>query len=108
MAQPGDTLSDELVGDAVMSNIMAQDQLPLFGCSKPKGQRTASSWQRVKGTYGRFEATPHNGVHNWIGGNFKSMLSPLDPLFWLHHSNCDWIWAEWNAGGANSCREPVA
>ncbi|HEX6016356.1 MAG TPA: tyrosinase family protein [Geminicoccaceae bacterium] len=100
VAQPGDTLSDELVGDAVMGNVMAQTSFPLFGSSKPKGQTDlAGSWQRVKGTYGRFEATPHNGVQNWIGGNFKSMLSPLDPLFWLHHSNCDRIWAEWNAGG---------
>jgi tyrosinase len=100
VAKPGDTLSDELVGDAVMSNIMAQTSFPLFGSSKPKGQTDlASTWQRVKGTSGRLEATPHNGVHNWVGGNMKTMLSPLDPLFWLHHANCDRIWAAWNAGG---------
>jgi hypothetical protein len=23
------------------------------------------------------------------------MTSPNDPVFWLHHSNCDRIWAEW-------------
>jgi tyrosinase len=24
-------------------------------------------------------------------------LSPLDPIFWLHHCNIDRLWAEWNA-----------
>jgi tyrosinase len=26
-----------------------------------------------------------------------TFLSPLDPIFWLHHCNIDRLWAEWNA-----------
>jgi hypothetical protein len=28
-----------------------------------------------------------------------SGMSPLDPIFWLHHCNVDRIWAEWQAAG---------
>ena len=26
-------------------------------------------------------------------------MSPLDPVFWLHHCNIDRFWAEWQAAG---------
>ena len=28
-----------------------------------------------------------------------TFMSPLDPIFWLHHCNIDRLWAEWNARG---------
>jgi hypothetical protein len=34
-------------------------------------------------------------VHRWIGGDMLSMTSPNDPIFFLHHSNVDRIWAKW-------------
>ncbi|RVM19655.1 tyrosinase family protein [Sinorhizobium meliloti] len=48
---------------------------------------------------------PHGTVHVFVGGNpnfnlgtqrghFSSGLSPLDPIFWLHHANVDRIWAQ--------------
>ena len=48
---------------------------------------------------------PHGTVHVFTGGapqwgfgtavgHFSSGLSPLDPVFWLHHSNVDRIWAQ--------------
>ena len=48
---------------------------------------------------------PHGLVHVFTGGepgfglgtsagHFSSGLSPLDPIFWLHHSNVDRIWAQ--------------
>ncbi|MDP9592085.1 UNVERIFIED_ORG: tyrosinase [Shinella zoogloeoides] len=48
---------------------------------------------------------PHGTVHVFTGGNknfglgdatghFSSGLSPLDPIFWLHHANVDRIWAQ--------------
>lgn len=47
---------------------------------------------------------PHGTAHVVVGGNpiwglgtdhghFSSGLSPLDPIFWLHHANVDRIWA---------------
>jgi tyrosinase len=39
----------------------------------------------------------HDQVHMWVGGNTMPfiMKSPNDPLFWLHHSNVDRIWSQW-------------
>jgi tyrosinase len=39
----------------------------------------------------------HNTVHNNIRGDFWTGTAPNDPLFWLHHSNVDRIWAMWEA-----------
>ena len=45
----------------------------------------------------------HGGVHNAVGGQMAQTNSPADPLFWLHHSNIDRVWAKWQAtpNGAN-------
>jgi hypothetical protein len=39
----------------------------------------------------------HNTVHMFVGGNTMPfpMVSPRDPLFFLHHANVDRIWAQW-------------
>ncbi|MGN7917874.1 tyrosinase family protein [Lysobacter sp. 22409] len=51
------------------------------------------------------EGFPHNKVHNYIGGvgpidpgpygNMTNFLSPVDPIFYLHHSNMDRLWYLW-------------
>jgi tyrosinase len=51
------------------------------------------------------EGLPHNLVHNCIGGvgpldpgpygNMTNFLSPVDPIFFLHHSNIDRLWDVW-------------
>ena len=108
LATATDTLPAELVGQPVMDTIYAVTDFELFGTSRPKGQLTlSSSWQRKKGVQGTLEATPHNGVHNWMGGNMATMLSPRDPLFYLHHSNCDRIWANWIALGNGNTADPL-
>ncbi|KAI8055752.1 hypothetical protein BDF22DRAFT_763107 [Syncephalis plumigaleata] len=38
---------------------------------------------------------PHGNVHNGINGQFSTMRSPDDPLFWLHHGFVDKLWADW-------------
>jgi tyrosinase len=44
----------------------------------------------------RLEKIPHNRVHVLVGGTMSNpLVSPLDPLFWLHHANIDKIWASW-------------
>jgi hypothetical protein len=45
------------------------------------------------------EAGPHDNVHNDLGGSTGFMgqfLSPLDPIFFLHHGNIDRLWHIWN------------
>ena len=48
---------------------------------------------------GALENTPHNTVHDDVGGPSGLMGSPytaaLDPIFWLHHANIDRLWGKW-------------
>lgn len=49
------------------------------------------------------EQWPHNRVHSVIGGEMGGMLSPRDPIFWLHHANVDRLWSAWvRAGGGRA------
>jgi len=57
------------------------------------------------GVFSVLEGQPHNKVHNFIGGvgnwgdgpfgNMTNNLSPVDPVFFLHHSNMDRLWDVW-------------
>ena len=57
------------------------------------------------GTFSVLEGMPHNQVHNYIGGvgpldpgpygNMTNFLSPVDPIFFLHHANMDRLWDVW-------------
>jgi len=66
-------------------------------------------------TFGLLESAAHNKVHNDtggivnamsqgtctyqsnIGGFMQAFLSPVDPLFYLHHSNIERLWTAWTA-----------
>ena len=42
------------------------------------------------------EREPHNRGHGWIGGDMGNpMISPNDPIFWMHHAQIDRIWSVW-------------
>ncbi|MEA2327777.1 MAG: tyrosinase, partial [Thermoanaerobaculia bacterium] len=69
--------------------------------------KTASHMTQPGGTtnFSILEGFPHNKVHNYIGGvgpldpgpygNMTNFLSPVDPIFFLHHSNMDRLWDVW-------------
>ena len=49
---------------------------------------------------GTLESQPHDNVHGAIGGSggaafMVSFLSPVDPIFYLHHGNLDRLWTVW-------------
>jgi hypothetical protein len=71
------------------------------------GSASTAPTQRVAG--GSLEGTPHNNMHNWIGGANGDMSFPVsaarDPIFWLHHANVDRLWAEW--ARRNPGRQPT-
>ncbi len=37
----------------------------------------------------------HNAVHVWMGGQMQTASSPNDPAFFLHHTNIDRLWSQW-------------
>ena len=45
--------------------------------------------------YGVLEGQPHNLVHDNVGGFMQDFMSPVDPLFFLHHANLDRLWDVW-------------
>ena len=52
------------------------------------------------GTKGILESQPHDNVHGAIGGPgasafMVSFLSPVDPIFFVHHANLDRLWDVW-------------
>ena len=69
--------------------------------------KTASHNTQPNGAtkFSTLEGFPHNKVHNYIGGvgpldpgpygNMTNFLSPVDPIFFLHHSNMDRLWDVW-------------
>jgi len=108
-AHPGDpNFSRGQVNANYMSNDLytGHDQvtkLPGFG-----GPETL--FHHGGGTSGNWEGNPHNLVHVYVG-YYGAVTAPLyglmsdpgtaglDPIFYLHHSNIDRMWAVWNANG---------
>lgn len=43
----------------------------------------------------RLEGEVHNGPHPWVGGLMGGATSPHDPVFFLHHTYIDMLWAQW-------------
>ncbi|HEY0460267.1 MAG TPA: tyrosinase family protein [Pyrinomonadaceae bacterium] len=69
------------------------------------------------GVSGNLESNPHNQVHVDVGGSppnnaqiWGLMSDPgiaaLDPIFYLHHSNIDRLWAAWNDNSNNNPNDP--
>lgn len=91
-ATPGSSASPQYVGQAVIAQMLNEPNFLLFaGPAVPK-----DSTAQFGPGYGLVEQTPHNYVHGFVGGTMGTFMSPLDPLFWLHHCNVDRLWAIWN------------
>lgn len=91
----------QFVGPAVITKIMGESPYETFGTTRPRGQNSLDpKWITTRtGAQGTLEGTPHNNVHNLLGGYMPGTQSPLDPIFMMHHGNLDRLWAAWNAAG---------
>src|SRR5215813_14044358 len=95
-----DSLREADVGPSVIERIMAETEFENFGSSRPTGQTsTEARWLREIGRTTELEGRPHGGVHVFVGGDMGDMISPRDPIFFLHHCNVDRLWARWAALG---------
>lgn len=97
-------MPDSIVGPKVLQKILSDTPYEVFGTGKnPQQNNLDPRWvPRGGGTQGTLEATPHNNVHNNIGGWMPSPASPRDPMFFAHHANIDRIWAVWNLKHSNT------
>jgi len=82
----GKPMPRHIVGRSVLRDILDSTDYEEFGTSRPPGQNNLDpSWVLKRtGAQGILEATPHNLVHNNIGGWMPSALSPRDPIFFMH------------------------
>jgi tyrosinase len=94
---PNDSADSEYVGPTVIQQILAiPDFFNFAGMPAYQDCQAPPQDQRAGCGAGQLEGTPHNYIHGWIGGNMGTYMSPLDPIFWLHHANVDRLWTEWN------------
>lgn len=85
----GKKVSDSAVGPAALKRIMRIRDFITFGSGR------ATALRGGRNATGQLEGVPHNTVHREVGKDMGDFMSPLDPIFWLHHANVDRIWAEW-------------
>jgi len=83
------TASSAFIGRPVIDSILAETDFLIFASG-------VATTQRPPTVYGRLESTPHNYIHPWVGGNMGAFMSPLDPVFWMHHNMIECLWVHWN------------
>ena len=101
-ADQNSSVEDEFVGVDVLNRIMRKADFEGLGSRRASAPRGGSG-----GGSGTLESSPHNRVHVFTGGDMASFMSPLDPVFWLHHCNVDRIWASWNDIGNINPSDPA-
>jgi tyrosinase len=96
-----DPMSPLYVPNRANTNVAAGLSLEPFTNDHVTFPRTA--WNDPHSFEGNFEITPHNAVHNILGGVMADLDSPMDPIFWIYHANVDRLWVGWvNAGNGRS------
>jgi tyrosinase len=83
-------ISSQTINDA-----LAPRDFVAFGGARSNGHSSPSGSSVLEGQ-------PHNLVHSCVGGAFNggggfmsANLSPVDPIFFLHHANVDRLWDVW-------------
>jgi tyrosinase len=93
----GTPIEAEFVQPSTLETILEDTTFQAFG------SYSATTQQGVGVGAGDLEAIPHNNVHNEVGGvHMGTFMSPLDPLFWMHHAMIDYCWVDWNLNRGNA------
>lgn len=94
--------SDQLWADSFLGQFDSA-----WGLGRTLGSATLATDRQVQANRGRrtydifwpeLEGVIHNPPHNWVGGVMATAASPGDPVFYLHHSWIDMLWALWQLG----------
>lgn len=93
-----DQADPSIIGTPVLQNILNETSFNLFASGPPPTSDLHAGPDATSG----LEATPHNGIHGFVGGDMGTFSSPLDPVFYTHHCMCDCMWAHWNIDLSNA------
>ena len=98
---PTDEADASIVGQNRINTLLAETDFELFASGHATSLRPAT----VKGP---LESGPHDYIHaSFIGGTMRTFMSPLDPIFWLHHGILDYLWFDWNSRGNPNSNDPA-
>lgn len=98
---PTDQADGSVVGQARINTLLAETDFELFA----SGYATSLRPGTIKGP---LESGPHDYIHaSFIGGTMRTFMSPLDPVFWLHHGILDYLWFDWNSRGNPNSHDPA-
>jgi tyrosinase len=92
------TATIDAVSTATIQAALAAPDFPTFGSLKSANHHTMAGFSVIEGR-------PHNSIHRCVGsrdcnfmdaqGFMNNFLSPVDPIFFLHHANLDRLWDVW-------------
>jgi tyrosinase len=88
----------DAVSMATIQAALAAPDFQTFGSLKSANHHTMAGFSIIEGR-------PHNSIHRCVGsrdcnfmdaqGFMTNFLSPVDPIFFLHHANLDRLWDVW-------------
>ena len=88
----------DAVSPATIQAALAAPDFPTFASLKSANHHTMAGFSIIEGR-------PHNAIHRCVGsrdcnfvdaqGFMNNFLSPIDPIFFLHHANLDRLWDVW-------------
>jgi tyrosinase len=93
-----------LSGDAALAvdldtihEVLKSTSFEDFGSHKSNHHSMSGTGSSFVGQHfeGGLEAGPHDHVHINVDGFMYGFLSPVDPLFYMHHANIDRLWMTW-------------
>ena len=93
LATQSDQADSSYIGTSVLNGILGETNFELFASSAPT---SADLHDDPMGIQGMLEATPHNNIHGFVGGDMGAFHSPRDPVFYTHHCMLDCLWTHWN------------
>jgi len=92
------TATIDAVSKSTIDAALAAPDFQTFGSLKSANHHTMAGFSVIEGR-------PHNSIHRCVGsrdcnfmdaqGFMTNFLSPVDPIFFLHHANLDRLWDVW-------------
>jgi tyrosinase len=91
-----------VVGPNRLATLLNEPDFEMFASGAATALRGGGGFK------GPLESGPHDYIHaSFVRGTMQTFMSPLDPIFWLHHNILDYFWFEWNNRGNANTNDPT-